>query len=404
METSGFTEEQLTVRDAVMKICSNFDDEYWMDCDYNDKYPGELHAALAKDGWIGIALPESLGGSGLGISEATMMLQTIAESGAGMAGAQSIHANVYATQPVAKFATEEQRNRFLSKIVSGEWRTCFGVTEPNTGLETLKLKTTAMPDGDGYRITGQKIWITNAQVAQKMVLLCRTTPIEEVKKSSEGLSMLYIDLNKDDPGLEVRKIRKMGGRAVDANQVFFDNYYVPKDSLIGKDGKGFKQILHGMNAERCLLAGEALGLGYAALQKATNYAKERVVFGRPIGQNQAIQHPLASAFMQLEAAKLLTYHAARLYDRSSPDNPEYDDKITQHAVGVAANSAKYVAAEAAYTACERSVMSMGGMGYAAEYHVERYLRECFVPRLAPVSREMIMNFIGEKALGLPRSY
>ncbi|KAF7188558.1 Acyl-CoA dehydrogenase fadE12 [Pseudocercospora fuligena] len=404
METSGFTEEQLTVRDAVMKICSNFDDEYWMDCDYNDKYPGELHAALAKDGWIGIALPESLGGSGLGISEATMMLQTIAESGAGMAGAQSIHANVYATQPVAKFATEEQRDRFLSKIISGEWRTCFGVTEPNTGLETLKLKTTAMPDGDGYRITGQKIWITNAQVAQKMVLLCRTTPIEEVKKSSEGLSMLYIDLNKDDPGLEVKKIRKMGGRAVDANQVFFDNYYVPKDSLIGEEGKGFKQILHGMNAERCLLAGEALGLGYAALKKATNYAKERVVFGRPIGQNQAIQHPLASAFMQLEAAKLLTYHAARLYDRSSPDNPEYDDTITQHAVGVAANSAKYVAAEAAYTACERSVMSMGGMGYAAEYHVERYLRECFVPRLAPVSREMIMNFIGEKALGLPRSY
>ncbi|KXT00923.1 hypothetical protein AC578_5709 [Pseudocercospora eumusae] len=404
METSGFTEQQLTVRDAVMKICSNFDDEYWMDCDYNDKYPGELHAALAKDGWIGIALPENLGGSGLGISEATMMLQTIAESGAGMAGAQSIHANVYATQPVAKFATEEQRDRFLSKIISGEWRTCFGVTEPNTGLETLKLKTTAVPDGDGYRITGQKIWITNAQVAQKMVLLCRTTPIEEVKKSSEGLSMLYIDLNKDDPGLEVKKIRKMGGRAVDANQVFFDNYYVPNDSLIGEEGKGFKQILHGMNAERCLLAGEALGLGYAALKKATKYAKERVVFGRPIGQNQAIQHPLASAFMQLEAAKLLTYHAARLYDRSSPDNPEYDDAITQHAVGVAANSAKYVAAEAAYTACERSVMSMGGMGYAAEYHVERYLRECFVPRLAPVSREMIMNFIGEKALGLPRSY
>lgn len=404
METSGFSEEQLTVREAVGKICSNFDDDYWMNCDYNDKYPGELHAALAKDGWIGIALPENLGGSGLGISEATMMLQTIAESGAGMAGAQSIHANVYATQPVAKFATEEQRDRFLSKIISGEWRTCFGVTEPNTGLETLKLKTTATPEGNGYRITGQKIWITNAQVAQKMVLLCRTTPIEEVKKSSEGLSMLYIDLNRDDPGLEIKKIRKMGGRAVDANQVFFDNYFVPKDSLIGAEGKGFKQILHGMNAERCLLAGEALGLGYAALKKSTTYAKERVVFGRPIGQNQAIQHPLAAAFMQLEAAKLLTYHAARLYDRSSPDHPEYDDSITQHQVGVAANSAKYVAAEAAYQACERSVMSMGGMGYAAEYHVERYLRECFVPRLAPVSPEMIKNFIGEKALGLPRSY
>lgn len=386
METSGFTEEQMTVRDSIFKICANFPDDYWMEHDQNETYPGELHTALAKDGWLGIALPESLGGAGLGISEATMMLQTIAESGAGMAGAQSIHANVYATQPVSKFATEDQRDRFLKKIVSGEWRTCFGVTEPNTGLETLKLKTTAKPQGDGYRISGQKIWITNAQVAQKMVLLARTTPIEEVKKPSEGLSMLYIDLDKSDPGLEVKKIRKMGGRAVDANQVFFDNYYVPKDSLIGEEGKGFKIILHGMNAERCLLAGEALGLGYAALKKSTDYARERVVFGKPIGQNQAIQHPLASAYMQLEAAKLATYHAARLYDRSSPDHPDYDDSITQHQVGVAANSAKYVAAEAAYTACERSVMSMGGMGYAAEYHVERYLRECFVPRLAPVSR------------------
>ncbi|KAK4628256.1 Acyl-CoA dehydrogenase fadE12 [Fulvia fulva] len=404
METSGFTEEQMTVRESIMKVCSNFPDDYWMEKDYSSEYPHELHAALAKDGWIGIALPENLGGSGLGISEATMMMQSIAESGAGMAGAQSIHANVYATQPVAKFATEEQRDRFLKKIISGEWRTCFGVTEPNTGLDTLKLKTTTTPEGDGYRITGQKIWITNAQIADKMVLLARTTPLDEVTKPSEGLSMLYIDLNKDDPGLEIKKIRKMGGRAVDANQVFFDNYYVPKDALIGKEGSGFKQILHGMNAERCLLAGEALGLGYAALKKSTDYARERVVFGRPIGQNQAIQHPLASAYMQLEAAKLATYHAARLYDRSSPDHPEYDDSITQHQVGVAANSAKYVAAEAAYTACERSVMSMGGMGYAAEYHVERYLRECFVPRLAPVSREMIMNFIGEKALGLPRSY
>lgn len=386
METSGFTEEQMTVRESIFKVCSRFTDDYWMEHDYSGEYPGELHAALAKDGWLGIALPESLGGAGLGISEATMMMQTISESGAGMAGAQSIHANVYATQPVSKFATPEQRDRFLKKMVSGEWRTCFGVTEPNTGLDTLKLKTLATPDGDGYRISGQKIWITNAQIAQKMVLLARTTALEDVKKPSEGLSMLYIDLDKSDPGLEIKRIKKMGGRAVDANQVFFDNYYVPKDSLIGEEGKGFKIILHGMNAERCLLAGEALGLGYAALKKATDYARERVVFGRPIGQNQAIQHPLASAFMQLEAAKLATYHAARLYDRSTPEHPDYDESITQHQVGVAANSAKYVAAEAAYTACERSVMSMGGMGYAAEYHVERYLRECFVPRLAPVSR------------------
>ncbi|KAI7469704.1 acyl-CoA dehydrogenase [Hortaea werneckii] len=406
METSGFTDEQLTVRDAIFKICENFPDDYWMERDQTETYPHELHAALAKDGWLGIALPENLGGSGLGISEATMMLQSIAESGAGLAGAQSIHANVYATQPVSKFATEDQRDRFLRKIISGEWRTCFGVTEPNTGLETLKLKTLATPtqDGSGYHISGQKIWISSAQVATKMVLLARTTPLEDVKKPSEGLSMFYIDFDLTAPGLEAKKIKKMGGRAVDANQVFFENYFVPKDALIGEEGQGFKIILHGMNAERCLLAGEALGLGYAALDKATTYAKERVVFGRPIGQNQAIQHPLASAFMHLEAAKLATYHAARLYDRSSPTHPEHDSSITSHAVGVACNSAKYLAAEAAFTACERSVMSMGGMGYAAEYHVERYLRECFVPRLAPVSREMIMNFIGEKALGLPRSY
>ncbi|KAK4911097.1 hypothetical protein LTR49_020264 [Elasticomyces elasticus] len=395
MELSGFTEEQLAVRDAILKICSNFSDDYWMQHDQTETYPHELHAALAKDGWIGIALPESLGGSGLGISEATMMLQSIAESGAGLAGAQSIHANVYATQPVSKFATPDQRERFLRQIITGKWRTCFGVTEPNTGLETLKLKTTATPtkDGSGYTISGQKIWISSAQVAQKMVLLARTTALEDVKKPSEGLSMFYIDFDLSAPGLEAKRIRKMGGRAVDANQVFFDNYFVPKDSLIGEEGQGFKIILHGMNAERCLLAGEALGLGYVALGKAAKYAKERVVFGRPIGMNQAIQHPLASAYMHLEAAKHTTYHAARMYDRSDPNHKDYDPSITQYAVGVACNSAKYLAAEAGYTACERAVMSMGGMGYAAEYHVERYLRESFVPRLAPVSRHYYLSTI-----------
>ncbi|KAF2227476.1 acyl-CoA dehydrogenase/oxidase [Elsinoe ampelina] len=399
METLGFTEEQLTVRESIGKICSNFSDDYWMEHDQNEEYPHELHAALAKDGWIGIALPEELGGAGLGISEATMMLHTIAESGAGMNGCQSLHANVYATQPIAKFATPEQRRDMLPNLISGQARTCFGVTEPNTGLETLKLRTMATRDGDDYLISGQKIWITSAQVATKMVLLARTTPLEEVKRPSEGLSLFFIDFDKAKPGLDLRRIKKMGGRAVDANEVFFDNYRIPASTMIGNVGEGFKIVLHGLNAERCLLAGEALGLGYAALKKASQYAKERVVFGRPIGQNQGIQHPLASAFMQLEAAKLATYHAARLYDQSGKDST-----ITPHAVGIAANSAKYLAAEAAFTACERSVLSMGGMGYAAEYHVERYMRDCFVPRIAPVSREMIMNFIAEKALGLPRSY
>ncbi|TPX24633.1 hypothetical protein DIZ76_010064 [Coccidioides immitis] len=399
MDLSCFTPEQLMVRDAISKICSNFPDEYWAERDETGEYPHELHAALAKDGWIGIALPEELGGAGLGISEATMMLHTIAQSGAGLAGAQSIHANVYATQPVAKFATEEQRQQMLPKLIAGEYRTCFGVTEPNTGLETLKLRTTATRDGDHYRVSGQKIWISSAQVAKKMVLLARTTPIEEVKRPSEGLSLFFIDFDKNAPGLDLRKIKKMGGRSVDANEVFFDNYRVSADTLIGKEGEGFKIVLHGMNAERCLLAGEALGLGYVALEKAAKYAKERVVFGRPIGQNQGIAHPLASAYMNLEAAKLATYHAARLYDASKTDK-----SISQHTVGVACNSAKFLAAEAAFTACERAVLAHGGMGYAQEFHVERYLRECFVPRIAPISREMIMNFVSEKVLDLPRSY
>lgn len=329
-----------------------------------------------------------------------MMMQTITQSGAGMAGAQAIHANVYATQPLAKFGTKEQLEQTIPNIVSGKWRTCFGVTEPDAGLNTLGLKTFAKKNNNGtYSVSGQKIWITCAQVASKMILLARTTPAEEVKKPSEGLSMFCIDIDKTKPGLSMSKIKKMGGRAVDANEVFFDNYEISADSLVGTEGQGFKIILHGMNAERCLLAGEALGLGYVAIEKAATYARERVVFGRAIGQNQGVAHPLADAYMRLEAAKLATYHAARLYDASKTD-----ESITQYAIGVACNSAKYMAAEAAFTACERAVLAHGGMGYAAEYDVERYFRECLVPRIAPVSREMILNYVSEKVLELPRSY
>ena len=381
METSNFTGSQLTVRDAILKICANFPDSYWLERDETGTYPHELHAALAKDGWIGIALPEDLGGAGLGISEATTMLHAIAESGAGVAGAQSVHANVYATQPVARFATERQRREFLPPIISGAARVCFGVTEPDSGLDTLRLKTFARRDGDGYLISGQKIWISSAQVATNMILLARTTPLEIVRKPAEGLSLFFIPFDRTASGLELRRIRKMGGRAIDANEVFFDNYRVPASALIGHEGGGFGTVLHGMNAERCLLAGEALGIGYAALAKAAKYAQERIVFGRAIGMNQGIQHPLATAWMQLEAAKLATYHAARLYDDSVRD-----ESITSHAVGLACNSAKYLAAEAAFAACERAVLTHGGMGYAQEYHVERYFRECLVPRIAPVSR------------------
>ncbi|PTB77290.1 acyl-CoA dehydrogenase NM domain-like protein [Trichoderma longibrachiatum ATCC 18648] len=400
MDTTGFTETQLTVRQAVSQVCARFPNTYWQRLDQEEKDPADFHAALARDGWLGIALPEPLGGSGLGISEATVMMQTIAESGAGMAGAQAVHANVYATQPLAKFGTEEQLRETIPGIISGRWRTCFGVTEPNAGLDTLRLSTTARREGDDwYVVSGQKIWTTCGQVASKMMLLARTTAYEEAERPSRGLSLFCIDLDRTQPGLSMRKIRKMGGRAVDANEVFFDGYRIPSSALIGEEGKGFEIVLHGMNAERCLLAGEALGLGYAALSRAASYARERIVFQRPIGMNQGVAHPLADAYMHLEAAKLATYHAARLYDASKTDVG-----ITQKAVGVAANSAKYLAAEAAFAACERAVLTHGGMGYAAEYDVERWFRECLVPRIAPVSREMILNHVGEKALGLPKSY
>lgn len=398
MDTTGFTENQLTVREAVGQICAEFPNTYWQERDQSEKDPKDFHAAIAEGGWLGIALPEAVGGSGLGISEATVMMQTITESGAGMAGAQAIHANVYATQPLSKFGNQKQHDS-IADIVSGKTRVCFGVTEPNAGLDTLRLSTIAKKLDDGsYSVTGQKIWITCAQVASKMILLARTTPLEEVKKPSQGLSLFYIDLDRNQSSLDLKKIKKMGGRAVDANEVFFDNYHIPADSLIGSEGDGFKLVLHGMNAERCLLAGEALGLGYAALSKAAEYARDRVVFQRPIGMNQGIAHPLADAYMRLEAAKLATYHAARLYDGGSVGGTSHE------AIGVACNSAKYLAAEAAFTACERAILTHGGMGYAMEYDVERWFRECLVPRIAPVSREMILNYISERALGLPRSY
>ncbi|KAG5977247.1 hypothetical protein E4U55_006948 [Claviceps digitariae] len=418
MDTTGFSDTQLVVRESIQRICLRFPSTYWREHDQNEQDPQEFHAAIAKGGWLGIALPESLGGSGLGIAEATMMMQTIAESGAGMAGAQAIHANVYATQPLARFGTRQQLEETIPNIISGRWRTCFGVTEPDAGLNTLGLSTMAQPTGtgtgSGYAISGQKIWITCAQVARKMMLLARTTPRNQVSKPSEGLSLFCIDVDTTRRGLELRRIKKMGARAVDANQVFLDDYQVPSSALIGSAGEGFKMILHGMNAERCLLAGEALGLGYAALARAASYARERVVFDRPIGMNQGVAHPLAEAYVKLEAAKLATYHAARLYDQSrnqSQDEPRQQDetKTTMKeqdaaVVGVAANSAKYLAAEAAFTACERAVLTLGGMGYAVEYDVERWFRECLIPRIAPVSREMILNYIGEKVLKLPRSY
>ncbi|PVH88898.1 acyl-CoA dehydrogenase [Cadophora sp. DSE1049] len=383
------TDSQITVRSAISKICTRFPDSYWLHTDQTKTFPTELHSALAKDGWLGICIPSQYGGSELGISEAAVMMQTISESGAGMSGSSAVHMNIFGLEPVVKFGSEEQKERFLIPLIQGKERACFGVTEPNTGLDTLRLQSSARRDGEHYVLKGSKIWISTAQVAEKILILTRTTPLSEVSKPSQGLSLFYTDLDRSQ--VDVTEIPKMGRGAVDTNTLFFDGWKVPVRDRIGEEGEGFKMIMHGMNAERVLIGAEALGLGFAALRKAAIYAGEREVFGRPIGKNQGIQHPLADSWMNLEAARLMIYQAAKLYDEGHPSG-EY------------ANAAKYLAAEAAFTACERAVMAHGGMGYAQEYHIERYMREVFIPRIAPVSREMILNYIGERVLGLPKSY
>lgn len=334
-------------------------------------------------------MPTEYGGAQLGISEAAVMMQTISESGAGMSGASSVHMNIFGLEPVVKFGNEDQKKRFLPPLIEGRERACFGVTEPNSGLDTLKLSSTATRSGEQYILRGSKIWISTAQQAERILILVRTTPLDKVSKPTQGLSLFYTDLDRSQ--VQVSEIPKMGRAAVDTNTLFFDNWHVPASDLIGEEDNGFKMIMHGMNAERILIAAEALGLGFAALRRAAIYAGERRVFDRPIGQNQGVQHPLADSWMSLEAARLMVYQAARMYDAG-------------HATGEYANTAKYLAAEAAFKACERAVMAHGGMGYAKEYHVERYLRESFIPRIAPVSREMIRNYIGERVLGLPKSY
>jgi acyl-CoA dehydrogenase len=383
------TELQQTLRDAVNKICAHFDDDYWLQRDRDGGFPHDFYRALASDGWLGICIPQAYGGSGLGITEATIMMEAISASGAGLSGASAVHMNIFGLNPVVVYGSEEQKRRMLPPIVAGAEKACFAVTEPNAGLETGKLQTRAERHGDRYVITGAKIWISTAQVADKMLILVRTTPREAVRKPTDGLSLFYTAL--DRRFVEVREIEKMGRKAVDSNQLFIDGLEVPIDDRIGEEGRGFQYILHGMNPERILIAAEAVGLGRAALRRATAYAKERIVFDRPIGQNQAIQHPLAECWMELEAASLMVFKAAQQYDNDVPCGPS-------------ANAAKYLAAEAGFKACQTAIMTHGGYGYAKEYHVERYLREIMITRIAPVSPQLILCFIAEKVLGLPKSY
>ena len=385
----SFSAEQQAIRTAIEKICARFPDDYWLAKDQAGGFPHDFHRAFAEQGWLGIAIPQAYGGSGLGVIEAAVMMQTVAESGAGLSGASALHMNIFGLNPVVMFGSDEQKKRMLPPLIAGDDKACFAVTEPDAGLDTLNLKTKAVRQGGRYLLSGQKIWISTAQVASKMLILARTTSLENVKRKTEGLSLFYTTLDRNH--VDVREIAKMGRSAVDSNELFIEALPVPAADRIGEEGRGFEYILHGMNAERILIAAEAVGLGRAALRKAAVYAGERIVFGRPIGQNQAIQHPLAKSWMELEGANLMAFKAASLYDRGAP-------------CAIEANAAKYLGAEAAFSACETAMMTYGGMGYAKEFHVERYLREIMIARLAPVSPQLILCFIAEKVLGLPKSY
>lgn len=384
-----FNDQQRQIREAIERICAPFDADYWLERDRIGGFPQPFYDAIASQGWLGITMPTALGGAGLGITDAAVMMQAIAQSGAGMSGASAVHLNVFGLQPVVVYGTEEQKARFLPPLIAGREKACFGVTEPDAGLNTTQITTFAERRGDHYAINGRKIWISTAQVADKILLLARTTPLDRVTRKTDGLSLFYTDLDRSR--IEVRDIPKMGRSAIDSNMLFIDELIVPAEDLIGEEGKGFHQILHGLNPERILIAAEAIGLGRAALRRAADYARERVVFGRPIGTNQSIQHPLAKAWAQLEAADLMMWKAAAAYDAGRD-------------CGAEANAAKYLAAEAAFEACETAILTHGGMGYAKEYHVERYMREAWIPRLAPISMQLILSYLAEHVLDQPKSY
>ncbi|MCH7478859.1 MAG: acyl-CoA/acyl-ACP dehydrogenase, partial [SAR324 cluster bacterium] len=380
----GWTPEQQAISHAVGRLCSQFGDDYWREKDKNHEFPEEFYQAMAKGGWLGVAMPGEFGGSGLGITEAALILQEVTASGACMAGASAIHMNIFGVNPLVVHGTTEQKAAWLPDIIQGKTKVAFGVTEPDVGLDTTHLKTRATREGDHYRVQGRKVWISTAQVAKKILLLTRTTPVEEVARPAEGLTLFFTDLDRS--AIDVREIDKAGRAAVDSNELFIDDLMVPVEHRLGEEGKGFRYLLDGLNPERILTAAEAVGIGRVAVKRAARYAKERVVFGRPIGQNQAVQHPLADSWARLEAANLLAFKAAWLYDNGKP-------------CGAEANAAKYLCAEAGYEAADRAMQTHGGFGYSKEFHVERYWREAKLLKIAPVTPELILCYIAERVLG-----
>jgi acyl-CoA dehydrogenase len=385
----ALTDEQADIEAAVRRICDRFGDEYWLERDRTATFPEAFRDAIGEGGWLGIAMPPEHGGAGLGVTEAAIMMHTIACSPGAMSAASAVHINIFGPHPIVHHGTEAQRARWLPDLTAGSTTVCFGVTEPDAGLETGAIRTRAVRDGEHYVVNGRKLWTSTAQRAQKILLLARTAERADGNSPVDGLTLFYTDLDRER--VTVREIEKMGRAAVDSNELAIDDLRVPIGDRIGDEGRGFRYILDGLNPERVLIAAEAIGVGRHAVDHAARYARERIVFGRPIGQNQAIQHPLARCWMNLEAAWLATLRAGWAYD-------------TGRSCGAEANTAKYLAGEAAFEACERAVMTLGGMGYAREYHVERLLREVFIPRIAPVSPELVLCYIAERVLGLPRSY
>ena len=385
----AFTEAQQAIAENVGKVCAGFDDAYWSACDREARFPEAFVAAMARGGWLGITMPEAYGGSGLGVIEAAIMMHTVARSGGGQAAASSVHINLFGPHPIVVFGTDEQKARMLPPIISGQHKVCFGVTEPNAGLDTTSIETFAQKVPGGYRVNGRKMWTSTAQEASKILLLARTTKKQDVKKRTDGITLFFTDLDRRH--VSVERIPKMGRAAVDSNATFIDDLFIPDADRIGDEGRGFHYLLHSLNPERILIAAEAVGVGQDAIHRAARYARERVVFGRPIGQNQGVAHPLAECWANLEAAYWLAMRAASLYDQGQP-------------CGAEANAAKFLGGRAGFKACTQSMLTHGGMGYAKEFHIERLLRESMIARIAPVSEQMILNYLAENVLELPKSY
>ncbi|WP_220277432.1 acyl-CoA dehydrogenase family protein [Streptomyces himalayensis] len=391
MRTVDFqlTEDQETIRKAVAGLVREFDDHYWMQKDRDHEFPAEFYAAVAGGGWLGLTIPEEHGGHGLGITEATLLLEEVARSGGGMNAASAIHLSIFGMHPVVVHGSEELKRRTLPRIADGDLHVCFGVTEPGAGLDTTRITTFARREGDHYVVDGRKVWISKAMESEKILLLTRTSRIDEVARKTDGMTLFLTDLDRGR--VDIRPIPKMGRNAVTSNEVFIDGLRVPVEDRVGEEGEGFRYLLDGLNPERMLIAAEALGLGRVALDRAVKYGGERVVFGRPIGMNQGIQFPLADSLARLDAAELVLRKATWLYDNGQPCGRE-------------ANTAKYLCADAGFTAADRALQTHGGMGYAEEYAVARYFREARLLKIAPISQEMVLNYLGSHVLGMPRSY